>query len=187
MPLYEKSTHPMHSLRYDEGLRLMLDRPVDAKALANQFLDWSDEVGSAISPMKLQKLLFFAHADFLARKGGPLLKQEFEAWDYGPVIPSIYSEFKRFRNAPIRSRAKSFDPVQAKSVTPECRLDSANLDLVRQMFDFYNRLSAFQLSELSHEFEGAWRQARSLFSNGQNMDRRISNEMIVRHHRPIHS
>lgn len=161
--------------------------PVDVKGLANQFLDWSDCAGVTVSPMKLQKLVFFAHADFLVRTGKPLVKQEFEAWDYGPVNPSLYKEFKRFRDKPITSRANSFDPVIAKSVLSTCSLNLRDLSLIREMFEFYSRLSALHLSQLSHEFEGAWRQARSLFSNGLNMDRRISNEMIVRHHRPIHS
>jgi uncharacterized phage-associated protein len=160
---------------------------VDAKGLANQFLDWSDRASISVTPMKLQKLVFFTHADFLVRNCRPLIKQEFEAWDYGPVIPSLYSEFKRFRDRPITGRAIAFDPVQAISVPARCSLHPDDLDLIQDMFGYYSRLSAVHLSELSHEFEGAWRQARSLFSNGLNMDRRITNEMIVRYHQPIHS
>ena len=160
---------------------------VDAKGLANLFLEWAGEARAPISPLKLQKLVFFTHADFLVRTGKPLIKQEFEAWDYGPVVPSLYREFKEFKDKPITSKAKSFDPVSASSIISECELSSNDLQLVRTMFDFYSRLDAIHLSELSHEFEGAWRQARSLFSNGLNMDRRISNEMIKNYHRPIHS
>jgi len=166
---------------------LMAGGPIDAKGLANLFLDWSIDVGIPVSPMKLQKLLFFTHSDFLTRTGMPLIKQEFEAWDYGPVIPSLYQEFKRFKDRPITSKATSFDPVTTTTRIPSCTLDPGNIELVRQMFDFYIKLGALHLSDLSHEFEGAWRQARSLFSNGMNMDRRISNEMIIAFHRPIHS
>jgi uncharacterized phage-associated protein len=165
----------------------MSDEPVDAKGLANLFLDWSAAAGIPVSPMKLQKLLFFTHADFLIRTGRPLIKQEFEAWDYGPVIPSLYREFKKFKDQPITSKAKCFDPVSASTRIPTCELTLAREALVREMFHFYGNLSALHLSDLSHEFEGAWRQARSLFSNGMNMDRRISNQMIVTYHRPIHS
>jgi uncharacterized phage-associated protein len=160
---------------------------VVAKGLANLFLDWSDEAEIPLSPMKLQKLLFFTHSDFLVRTGEPLIKQEFEAWDYGPVIPSIYRAFKKFKDRPITVRAKSFDPIAMAAKVPSCELDQLVVSLVRQMFDFYSQLTALHLSDLSHEFEGAWRQARSLFSNGLNMDRRISNDMIVTFHRSIHS
>ncbi len=160
---------------------------IDAKGLANLFLDWSDDVGVPISPMKLQKLVFFTHADFLVMKGRPLVKQEFEAWDYGPVIPSLYDQFKRFKDRPVTERASTFDPLSARAVQSTCTLHSDDHQLIRQMFDFYSALSAVHLSELSHEFDGAWRQARALFSNGMNMDRRIPNEMIVRYHKPVHS
>jgi uncharacterized phage-associated protein len=160
---------------------------VDAKALANLLLDWGDEDRVQISPMKLQKLIFFLHADFLVKHGRPLIKQEFEAWDHGPVIPTLYNEFKKFKGNPIRTRAQAFDPITASSSTAEYRLQSDDIRLVRELYDFYKRLSAFELSRRSHDFEGVWRQARSLFANGLNMDRRISNEMIVALHRPIHS
>lgn len=161
--------------------------PVDAKGLANLFLDWSAKKGVPISPMKLQKLVFFTHADFLVRNGRPLIKQEFEAWDYGPVVPSLYREFKSFKDRPITTRATSFDPITTETAVSRCNVGLDDLNLISEMFDFYSSLSAIHLSELSHEFEGAWRQARSLFANGLNMDRRISNEMIAKYHRPIHS
>jgi uncharacterized phage-associated protein len=160
---------------------------VDAKGLANLFLDWSAEARISLSPMKLQKLVFFTHADYLVRTGKPLVSQGFEAWDYGPVIPSLYREFKHFKDKPVSSRATTFDPVTTKTLVSICQLPEQTAKLVRQMFDFYSRLDAIHLSELSHEFEGVWRHARSLFANGLNMDRRISNEMIIRHHKPIHS
>jgi uncharacterized phage-associated protein len=160
---------------------------VDAKALANLLLDWGEAEGVPVSPMKLQKLLFFIHADFLVKRCHALIKQEFEAWDHGPVIPSVYAEFKRFKNEPISSRAKSFDPIQAVSTTASCKLGGSDLRLVRELYEFYKNLSAFELSRRSHDFDGVWRQARSLFANGLNMDRRVSNEMVLAFHRPIHS
>jgi uncharacterized phage-associated protein len=160
---------------------------VDAKGLANLLLDWGDTEGVEISPMKLQKLVFFLHADFLVKHGRALIKQEFEAWNHGPVIPSLYQEFKAARDKPIRTRAQAFDPIQANTVRAECRIDGSDLQQVREFYDFYKKLSAFELSRRSHDFEGVWRQARSLFANGLNMDRRISNDMIIQMHRPIHS
>lgn len=160
---------------------------VDAKALANLLLDWGDADAVQISPMKLQKLVFFLHADFLVKHGRALIKQEFEAWDHGPVIPSLYAEFKRFKNKAITTRAEAFDPLQAATITAACDLDADDLRLVRELYDFYKKLSAFELSRRSHDFDGVWRQARSLFSNGLNMSRRVSNDLIVAHHRPIHN
>jgi uncharacterized phage-associated protein len=160
---------------------------LDAKGLANLLLDWGDDDGVEISPMKLQKLVFFLHADFLVKHGRALIKQEFEAWEHGPVVPSLYAEFKRFKDKAITTRAKAFDPIQATTVTSTCRLGADDLSLVRELYDFYKKLNAIELSRRSHDFDGVWRQARSLLSNGLNMNRRVSNDMIVEHHRPIHN
>ena len=160
---------------------------VDAKGLANLLLDWGETDDVLISPMKLQKLLFFLHADFLVNHDRALIKQEFEAWNHGPVIPSLYAEFKQFKDKPITARAKAFDPITAATITASCDLGCDDLCLVRELYDFYKKLTAFELSRRSHEFDGVWRQARSLFANGLNMDRRVSNEMILAFHRPIHN
>ena len=160
---------------------------MDAKALANLLLDWADSDRIGVTPMKLQKLIFFAHADFLIRFERPLIKQEFEAWDHGPVIPSVFQEFKASAKTPITSRAASFNPITAKRETVSCSLPEPELSAVRAVYDFYKPASATELSRMSHELEGVWRHARALFAKGLNMDRRISGEMILRHHRSIHN
>lgn len=152
---------------------------VDAKALANLLLDWADEDGIPVSPMKLQKLLFFLHAHCVTRLGVNLIKQEFEAWERGPVIPSIYSEFKNEAKRPIKARARQFDPVAAKSVTAKCVLPGELLNTVRLVFDFYKMFTATELSTISHVEDGPWYEAVRLFAAGRNMDRRISSELII--------
>lgn len=161
----------------------VVNAPIDIKGVANLILDWADEEGVDLSPMKMQKILYFTNSDFLISTGEPLFHQLFEAWDYGPVNPSIYKEFKKFKDRPIRGRAQAFDPIKADTYIPLANL-SAELELsLRQSYDFYKRFSAIALSDLSHSKAGAWRQARSLFANGLNSDRLISNDLIRQCHR----
>lgn len=160
--------------------------PADAKGLANLFLDWAEVAGRSISPLKLQKLLYFCHADYIAHFGKPLIKQEFEAWQHGPVIPSIYQEFKDDRGEPIRKRAQVFDPVSATRKQAQCSLPDREAARVRKLYEFYSQFTATELSQLSHAQEGPWRHARGLFANGLNMDRRIARDLIHRHHKLIH-
>jgi uncharacterized phage-associated protein len=157
----------------------------DAKAVANQLLDWADTYGISVSPMKLQKLVFFPHADFLVMHGKPLVKQHFEAWDYGPVIPSLYAEFRNWKDSPILSRARAFNPSSGLKTLPVLNLSSFEMEFLKDRFHHYKKFSALELSRMSHKSEGAWRQARSLFSNGLNMDRRISNQLIQSLHQFI--
>ena len=160
--------------------------PVEAKALSNLILDWADADGVSVTPMKLQKLLFFCHADYLNNYNEPLLQHGFEAWDYGPVIPSLYAEFKEFGSRKIDRRAMSFDPVRAKRVHLTCDLGEITADRVRALYSFYSKFSAERLSDMSHSPGGAWRHARAMFANGLNVGRQIGDDMIRKFHRMRH-
>src|ERR1700676_3931940 len=80
-----------------------------ALAVANWFLARAAADGKSLDPMKLQKLIYFAHGWSLALTDIPLIEEHPEAWDYGPVIPSVYHEFKLFGRKPITERAKRFE------------------------------------------------------------------------------
>ena len=46
--------------------------------------------------MKLQKMLYYQQGFHLAYFGTPLFDEEIEAWMYGPVVPSVYDEYKNY-------------------------------------------------------------------------------------------
>jgi uncharacterized phage-associated protein len=156
--------------------------PYEIKGLANLFLDWADEDKITITPMKLQKLLYFSHADHLQLTGKPLVLQSFEAWDFGPVDPSVFEEFKRFSKMPITERAYRFDPIAGKRVLANIVPDRRALTTLRNLYDFYKRASATALSDMSHTPDGPWATARRLFEQGRNADRRMSDQLIVNNH-----
>ncbi|MCJ2178869.1 Panacea domain-containing protein [Novosphingobium album (ex Hu et al. 2023)] len=156
--------------------------PYDIKGLANLFLDWADEDGIPITPMKIQKILYFSHADYLQITGTPLASQSFEAWDFGPVDPSVFEEFRRFSKAPIQERAYRFDPIAGKRVLAKIAPCGGDLKILRSLYNFYKRASATALSDMSHDPNGPWAMARHLFEQGKNADRRMSDKLIVSYH-----
>src|SRR4051812_38412301 len=93
------------------------------KAIANYFLDLAEMDNEKIQPLKMQKLVYFAHGWYMAFMGDPikpLLDEYVEAWQYGPVIPDLYHAFKSFGSNPITGRAVSwyFDRSTARPVVP---------------------------------------------------------------------
>ncbi|MFC3295544.1 DUF4065 domain-containing protein [Clavibacter michiganensis subsp. insidiosus] len=57
--------------------------------------------------MKLQKLLYFAASEYAKRTGSDsLLSEPFMMWKYGPVVRSVYDEFRSYGAGRIRTYAK---------------------------------------------------------------------------------
>ena len=83
--------------------------PIPAQAVCNSILQLSFEENIPVSPMKLQKLLYFVYRDYLKETDELLFSERFEAWPSGPVLPSVYSEFKSFCDQPITKFAKNAD------------------------------------------------------------------------------
>ncbi|WP_131993555.1 type II toxin-antitoxin system antitoxin SocA domain-containing protein [Dokdonella fugitiva] len=61
--------------------------------------------------MQLLKLVYLCHAWTLGLLGRPLLREEVQAWRYGPVFPALYtmrsraSEARRSQQFPMRPRS----------------------------------------------------------------------------------
>lgn len=66
-------------------------------------INYCDEKDYNLSNLKLQKILYFIQAYFLCDDKilKPCFKEQIEAWDFGPVVPVAYHEYKRFGNTNI--------------------------------------------------------------------------------------
>ena len=120
-------------------------------AIANFFIRKSLKEEKPITQIKLQKLIFFAHGFYLALKEKPLVTEKIEAWQYGPVIPSVYHKFKKWGNNSINEVLLEHNNNLIINED-----DIGFLDLVWHKF---SSLSAAQLVKISHEKNGPWKKA----------------------------
>lgn len=133
-----------------------------AKAVANYFLDRAEADHSSLTPIRIQKLLFFAHGWSLAVYDKPLVADPIEAWHFGPVIASIYHEFKPVRGGSIFSKATEFNCSNFELVKPSVpTTDRAERALMDTVWTAYGRLTGFELSCLTHAPGTPWAHARS--------------------------
>src|SRR5262245_23779027 len=128
----------------------------DGRAIANFVLDQSDAAGAAITPIALNKIVYFCHVWALIEFGRPLIKHSFEAWEHGPVLQYLYREFKRFGADPIRGRAHKVNPLSGRDEIVSYEFDAVTLDLLTGVVAIYGRLSAALLRELAHAPGGPW-------------------------------
>jgi uncharacterized phage-associated protein len=132
-------------------------------AVANELLALAKERGFPVSPMKLQKLLYFAHGWHLALRGKPLIKESVEAWRFGPVIRSVYRAFKSYGGHDIPGPGLTGLIPTGGGLQPFYERvpaeDSDVLALLRKIVDVYGGMAAIELSRLTHRAGTPWRQA----------------------------
>lgn len=95
-----------------------------------------------LTPLKLQKILYYAQGWHLARKGAPLFKSRIVAWQHGPVIKEVYDAYK---NRLVVSHIRPQESVG--NVT--C-LDTDAKEFLDEIWDNYGGKSAWELVGMTH-------------------------------------
>lgn len=120
----------------------------DARQITNWFIQRAAKDGRSLSIMSLLKLVYIAHGWNLEMRETPLFHNRIEAWQYGPVIPEVYSTFR-----PQGVSVNSPDPSFSSDVASE------DDKFLHQIYDIYGKMSPFKLSDLTHEAGGPWETA----------------------------
>ena len=134
--------------------------PYDSLAVANYFIERG---GGTVNPMKVQKLVYFAHGWNLAISDQPLLRERIEAWKYGPVVPQLYHELKEFgsRPIPVPVTVLRFSGARPVTVTPNIAQDASDdiadtKGLLDRVWEVYGGYSAVKLSNATHVPGSPW-------------------------------
>ncbi|ARJ43271.1 DUF4065 domain-containing protein [Cronobacter sakazakii] len=131
-----------------------------AIAVANAFIEKANSKGiNDLSPMKLQKLVFFAQSWSLRLLERPLVEDFFAKWQYGPVVPQLYHAVKDYGNRHISgliSTLEFTDDGGFSTVTPKVDDDIQYNCLIDNILDVYGSMTAAYLSKLTHLPGSAW-------------------------------
>ncbi len=164
--------------------------PYPAKAVANEFLELAKKDGQQLTQMQLQKLVYFAYGWYLAITGTRLIDERVEAWQWGPVIPSIYKEFKRFGSSSVTEPAREvtfrdgkvgFFPARIQSDDPKA--DGLALQVIKRVWDIYGKYSASALSNMTHAPNSPWSKTSDREIRGTD----IEDTLIVQYFRELAS
>jgi len=139
------------------------------KSIANYFIERAKVSGDQLSPMKLQKLVYYAAGWFAGYTGNPLVDEAPQAWQYGPVFPSLYQEFKEFGSGAISKKATVFDFSKFNFVEAAEPEDSAVRKFLENVWDSYGKYTGIALSEMTHAAGSPWDQTWQLASGVRNM------------------
>jgi uncharacterized phage-associated protein len=134
-----------------------------SRHVANSVISACRERGIAdITPLKLQKIIYFLHGWHLVFSGKPAVSERFFAWRYGPVLDSVYREFRHFGSAPITAYATDFDPESKKNfayvIGNSTRSGSGKQfnEILEKVLDSYGSMDGLELSALTHAQGSPW-------------------------------
>ena len=126
---------------------------VGALDVANNVLRLSFSDGFDVSPMKLQKLLYFVYKRHIKETGRPLFSERFEPWRYGPVLSSVYGAFKRFGTNHINAYYKD---CNGDVWLVDEDGDTAFRNSLHAIWNKYKSHGGIHLSSLTHKKGSAW-------------------------------
>lgn len=107
------------------------------------------DVGSSITPLKLQKLVYYAQAWSLVWDSKPLFEENMEAWAHGPANLELYNKYKPYgRN--------SIEPVGEINLNMFTEEQMETMDVI---WDSYGDYDGKYLEKLTHQ-EDPWILAR---------------------------
>ena len=120
---------------------------LNAIDVANFFIYLMPEADNEITNLKLNKLIYFAQGYNMQRYNKPLFDDEIQAWQYGPVVPSVYHKFKEYKNLHISKPTKDFDITKYSDEDKELMLDVARE---------YGKFTGEALRDITHQIDSPW-------------------------------
>lgn len=143
-------------------------------------INYSNEQEYGISNLKLQKILYFIQAFFIICKinNEPCFYEKIEAWDFGPVVPEAYQEYKRYGSGNIPTvdfytQLNEEDIWDSEVVNyDDSIIKDSDKNLINQVINKFADYSATNLVSITHN-QNPWKDA---YKKGENNE--ITTEAI---------
>lgn len=148
------------------------DRFPASFTLADYLICESRERGELLTPLKLQKLMFYSDAWHLALYEQEITAERFQAWVHGPVALSQYHRFKDLK----------WRPIEAEIERP--KIDDRLKTHLDEVVDIFGSESAVALEIMTHN-ERPWLEARGNLPPDEPCNNYISKETTKEFYRSL--
>lgn len=135
--------------------------------------------------LSLEKLVYFAYADYLCEYSERLFEDQIYAFTHGPVVDSVYETYKRSGSQYVKSLEFGVDSdvqtgvkeLPARSRILFAKDGAEKLRSIDQTIQKYGKYSAGALVDFTHRTGSPWSHVDS--SKAYQV---ISDELIIAHH-----
>lgn len=127
--------------------------------VANYIVQKSLETNKPISNLKLQKILYYLQARYLIETSEPLFNDSIQKWKYGPVVSSVYHEYKVYGSAGIekvtnvmlveKDEQDQITNIRFEAYDDKC-IEPTDKKTISETVESLSGFGAFKLVELTH-------------------------------------
>ncbi len=122
----------------------------DVLNVARFVINYCNDMKYDISNLRLQKLLYFIQAYYIGVKNkSALFNEDFEAWDFGPVVPCVYHEYKSFGGNDIPKINKYFEGMTIIKYDEKMILKT-DRNNISHVIDMFKNVSTSRLVSITH-------------------------------------
>lgn len=143
--------------------------------VANYLIRAAKRRGLSLTPLSLQKLLYYVHGHAHARLGRGAVDEPFEAWQYGPVVRSLYRHLRDPAARQVSEPIPEFAPEDLELSDPEVAR------VAERVLDTYGTLDGYQLVTMTHAADGPWAQVYR--NGGHHLGDEIPDRLIAEYFR----
>ncbi|OOS02575.1 Uncharacterized phage-associated protein [Moraxella cuniculi DSM 21768] len=145
----------------------MMKPPYNPIDVANYIVAEAVKRNQPVTHLKLQKILYYVVAKYLQNYDEPLIAEDVVKWQYGPVVKSVYHQFKILGSLQITELSEYIEFKDDKKLfsvkwaNVDANVKTLESDLkfaivANTVIDDLLNESAFRLVDITHA-EPAWR------------------------------
>lgn len=146
-------------------------------AVANYFIERSKKDKIILTNLSMQKLVYFAYGWIRVYPGKKLFYDRIEAWQYGPVIPSLYHQLKRYGSKQITQKLVEYDYEKNEFFSWNLTEGTAIREMMGRIWDRYKSLPPNAMVALTHKRGTPW--FETIKKHGYKAE--IDDELIFNH------
>lgn len=128
-----------------------------------------------VTPLMLQKILYFIQGVYSALYGKPIFEEDCRAWVHGPVYPEVYELFRDFKYNPIEDARFALLEGSEDALTDD---EKRVIDLVVNTFGMYG---GKVLERITHN-EEPWMEARIGYGDSIPSSEVLPKERIMKYY-----
>ncbi|MCR1952938.1 Panacea domain-containing protein [Clostridium sp. DSM 100503] len=123
--------------------------------------------------LALEKIMYFVDCEYIKKYGEPIFRDEFQAWDFGPVIPNVYKKYKSFGydKISLTDEEKLIICSKMMKFKDYDRISS----VIDEVIEKYKGYTANDLVTESHKDGSPW---DLVYKNGLGKNKKISKSLV---------